>query len=320
MTTNVTDTSASKHRARPLLKWAGGKRQLLPVLRGVYPSHFGRYFEPFAGSAAVFFDLHTRGRATEGAHLIDCNVDLIGCYESVRDRPGEVIEELTRLADGHARAGTAHYYAVREAFNQRRRDRGGPDARGPRIAAMFLYLNRTGYNGLFRLNAAGSFNVPAGRYVRPRICDPVLLRAVSTVLGAPGVQLHVGAFDMAVADARRDDFIYFDPPYVPVSTTATFNTYTAAGFDTADQMRLRDAIVALHERGCHVVASNSSAQVVLDLYRDAVASSRGALQLWTVPARRAINSRGESRGAIREVLLTNVVPRWSAAAEIARLA
>ncbi len=161
---------------RPLLKWAGGKRQLLPQLRRHYPSVFGRYIEPFFGSGAVFFDLHGAGRLCgHDVLLIDSNADLIGCYETVRDSPDEVGRELDGLAEAHARDGRAHYYEIRDArFNPLRdelRQGDGRIAYTPALAAMLIYLNRTGFNGLFRVNARGAFNVPAGRYERPRIVN-----------------------------------------------------------------------------------------------------------------------------------------------------
>src|SRR5205085_9746803 len=161
---------------RPLLKWAGGKRQLLPHLRRLYPSLFGRYIEPFFGSGAVFFDLYAAGRLRgHEVVLIDSNADLIGCYETVRDATERVASALEALADAHATNGRACYYTIRdERFNPLRDQLRGPDghiAYTPELAAMLIYLNRTGFNGLFRLNAHGAFNVPAGRYARPAIVD-----------------------------------------------------------------------------------------------------------------------------------------------------
>jgi DNA adenine methylase len=308
----LTPDTSSPPDGRPLLKWAGGKRQLLPVLRGVYPARFGRYFEPFAGSAAVFFDLSARGRLRHGAELIDRNADLIGCYQAVRDEPDAVLRELRVLADGHARGGSAHYYGVRDAFNRLRLDGPPPNGSAPLRAAMFLYLNRTGYNGLFRLNASGVFNVPAGRYARPRICDPSLVRLASAAMHASGVALRVGTFEEAAAVAQAGDFLYFDPPYAPLSATAAFTAYTAPGFGPDEQCALRDTAVALQRQRCHVIVSNSSAPLVVDLYLEAVRQSGGSLQLWSVPARRAINSRGDRRGPVRELILTSIVPRWTA--------
>ncbi|HKY22722.1 MAG TPA: Dam family site-specific DNA-(adenine-N6)-methyltransferase [Vicinamibacterales bacterium] len=293
--------------ARPLLKWAGGKRQLLPALRRFYPAAFGTYFEPFAGSAAVFFDLHAHGRL-EGhvAVLADSNIDLIACYTAVRDEPEKVIEALDRLAAGHARRGSRHYYDVRDRqFNPERSHRCGA-AYTPELAAMFIYLNRTGYNGLFRLNADGAFNVPAGRYTNPRICDAGNLRHVSAALQAPGVRIVVQPFDHVGREAKPGDFLYFDPPYAPLSRTASFTGYTAERFSGEDQETLRNLIVDLASRGCHVILSNSTAPDVTRLYEGHQAVAAAGLRCHRVPARRAINSNAKRRGNVEEYLITNV--------------
>jgi DNA adenine methylase len=288
---------------RPLLKWAGGKRQLLPSIRAHYPVSFARYIEPFTGSGAVFFDLAGSGRLEgRAAILADTNRDLIGCYEAVRDEPDAVTAELEKLAALHARQ-PGFYYEVRDGrFNPSRA--AGTSPATPAVAAMFIYLNRTGFNGLFRVNRQGAFNVPAGRYADPRICDPVRLSHVSRLLRAPGVRLEVAAFDQSLAGAGPGDFVYCDPPYAPVSGTARFAQYTAAGFGEADQRRLRDGLVAASRRGASIVLSNSSAPVILRLFGEADARDAGLL-LRRVPARRAINSRATSRGPVDEVLVVS---------------
>jgi DNA adenine methylase len=311
--------------ARPLLKWAGGKRQLLPALRQFYPAHFERYFEPFLGSAAVFFDLHARG-ALDGreAALSDSNPDLIACYRAVRDCPDEVIGELYRLARGHERRGSAHYYDVRDRqFNPQRAAMpasaaGGGLSYSPALAAMFIYLNRTGYNGLFRLNSAGEFNVPLGRYEKPRICDEPNLRAVSDALGRPGIALEQRRFDIIVDTARAGDFLYFDPPYAPLSKTSRFTNYTAEGFGLEDQKRLRDLLIAMAARGCIVVMSNSTAPEIVELYEGSRAVDAAGLHCHRVPARRAINSNGARRGVVEEYVITNVPPASTSPSRRAR--
>ena len=298
--------------ARPLLKWAGGKRQLLPALRQFYPSRFNRYWEPFLGSAAVFFDLHARGLlGAGGATLIDHNPDLIACYRVVRDCPDEVMGELKRLARHHERTGSKVYYETRDRFNQqrmalRKSRNGGPISYTPALAAMFVYLNRTGYNGLFRLNAAGEFNVPAGRYAKPRICDEQNLRLVAAAFAETGIRLEQRRFDAVVEEAREGDFLYFDPPYAPLSKTARFTNYTAEGFDLEGQTQLRDITIALVARGCYVVVSNSTAAEIVDLYEGHAGVAAAGLRCHRVPARRAINSNAGRRGAIEEYLITNV--------------
>ncbi len=198
---------------RPLLKWAGGKRQLLPQLRRFYPHTFGRYIEPFLGSGAVFFDLCRAGRLwNHDAVLIDSNTDLIGCYEVVRDRPDEVARELDALAEAHAMDGRAHYYTIRDVqFNPLRarlRQADGQIAYTAQLAAMLIYLNRTGFNGLFRVNARGAYNVPAGRYAHPKICDRPNLLGVAGALAGPRVQLRRDSFESALEIAEAGDFLY----------------------------------------------------------------------------------------------------------------
>lgn len=307
-------TAAPLESARPLLKWAGGKRQLLPALRRFYPPRFERYWEPFLGSAAVFFDLHARGVLDgHAAMLSDNNPDLIACYRTVRDQPEQVIEELSQLAMDHKHAPAEHYYKVRdEQFNPRRRalsvtDSDRPIDYTPPLAAMFIYLNRTGYNGLFRLNADGEFNVPAGRYSNPRICDTDNLRRVAAALRQPEVSLVCGRFDHVVAKACVGDFLYFDPPYAPISRTANFTSYTAAGFNSDDQERLRRTVIELARRGCHVVMSNSTAPDITKIYGLNQEVAAAGLRCHTVPARRAINSKAERRGRVEEYIITNVI-------------
>ena len=299
--------------ARPFLKWAGGKRQLLPVLRQYYPEPIQAYLEPFLGSGAVFFDLWSAGRLPGRPVLLsDENPDLVGCYLRVRDSVDAVLEALAELAAGHARDGRAFYYQVRDTrFNPGRAAwiaaGGGPADYPVPLAAALLYLNRTGYNGLFRLNRRGGYNVPAGRYVNPRIVDERRLRAAAAALAAPGVTLTCRAFEESAALARPGDFIYFDPPYAPLGPTANFRHYTARGFTDADQARLQTLAVDLAGRGVHVLLSNSSADSIVRLYGQRTARSAG-LRIRRVPARRAINTRADRRGPVDELVVSNLAP------------
>ena len=290
---------------RPFLKWAGGKRQLLPALRPHYPASFDRYIEPFLGSGAVFFDLCDTGRlAGRRAELFDLNPDLIGCYIAVRDRTEQVIAALDDLAARHQKHGADCYYEVRDGrFNPVRRSN-GPDRYTPELAAMFIYLNRTGFNGLYRLNRGGDFNVPAGRYENPRICDAEHLRAVARVLRGRGVILERRPFDHALERAGAGDFVYCDPPYAPLSATSQFAHYTAGGFSPLDHVRLHQAVVDAAARGATVVMSNSSAPQITAAYTG-YAARRSGLRVERVPARRAINSRAASRGPIDELIISN---------------
>jgi DNA adenine methylase len=298
---------------RPFLKWAGGKRQLLTQLRPFIPHAFARYVEPFLGSGALFFDLCSRGLLEErDVILADTNRDLIGTYGAVAADVESVIRELGSLADGHAAGRERHYYDVRDRrFNpERRHVRGnatGPASTYPAsLAAMFVYLNRTGYNGLYRLNANGDFNVPAGRYAKPRVCDAENLRAVARELRRRRVQLRHGAFDATLAVCKAGDFVYLDPPYAPVSATANFTSYTADRFSDSDQRLLQNFVIELSNRCCLVVLSNSTAPTVTALYESDPAAKRAGLRVYRVPARRAINSDAAGRGRVEEYVITNV--------------
>jgi len=299
--------------AQPFLKWAGGKRQLLPVLRTYYPAVITGYLEPFLGSGAVFFDLWAAGRlAGCPVTLSDENPDLVGCYLRVRDAVEAVIAELTRLEAGHTAGGRDFYYEIRDRhFNPQRAAwavAGGDAAAYPvDLAAALIYLNRTGYNGLFRLNKRGGYNVPAGRYVNPRIVDTRRLHAAAAALNAPGVALYRRPFDETAAAARPGDFVYFDPPYAPLGRTANFRHYTARGFGDDDQARLQALAVGLAGRGVHVLLSNSSADSIVGLYGERTARSAG-LRIRRVPARRAINTRADRRGFVDELVVSNLPP------------
>jgi DNA adenine methylase len=248
--------------------------------------------------------LHARGLLTHrGATLTDDNADLIACYRAVRDCPEQVIGELLRLASGHARGGTSHYYEVRnERFNPQRATLAASNGTwhyDAALAAMFIYLNRTGYNGLFRLNGDGEFNVPAGRYANPRICDAENVRRVAQAFAGPGVTVERTRFDRTVDSAAAGDFLYFDPPYAPLSRTARFTSYTTEGF------------VALARRGCHVVLSNSTAPEIAELYEGSKDVMAAGLWCYRIQARRAINSNAALRGVVDEYVITNTRPSAS---------
>lgn len=318
--------ASTAQRLQPLLKWAGGKRQLLPRLRPFYPARFNQYIEPFFGSGAVFFDLHAAGRLRgRPVVLIDSNADLIGCYEMVRTDCEEVSRRLDELARAHG-STTRYYYLIRDSrFNPLRDALRGADGRiayTPELAAMLIYLNRTGFNGLFRLNASGGFNVPTGRYARPSFVNRDRLRRVAEALSAPNVTLRWGSFDEVRDIAEAGDFLYCDPPYAPISRTSNFTSYTGSPFDRDDQERLQRLVVDLAERGCQMLLSNSTAREIAALYtRDRRATAAG-LRAFRVPARRAINSNAARRGAVHEYLITNIAgpraPSTSAAAGRAR--
>lgn len=275
--------------ARPFVKWAGGKGQLLPELSRRLPSTFGRYHEPFVGGGALFFYLYNAGRLRHGAVLSDYNPELILCYEVVRDD----VEALIEALQAHAR----HKHDSEYFLQVRKWDRQpGFAQRSPvERAARTLFLNRTCYNGLYRLNNKGQFNAPFGYYKNPQICDPENLRAASSAL--QDVELRVADFAAVVEQAAPGDFVYFDPPYVPVSPTASFTHYTGQTFGHADQLRLAQAFDTLQQRGVYVMLSNSHTPVTRELY------AAHAVSTSVVYASRKINCDGNKRGSVEELIV-----------------
>lgn len=261
---------------RPFLKWAGGKAKLAPQIMARFPDRFRRYHEPFIGGGAVFFALGPRE-----ATLSDVNADLITTYRAIRDHVESLIEVLL-----HHRASEEDFYRIRAV------DPGGLSL--IESAARTIYLNRTCFNGLYRVNRKGQFNVPFGRYANPRICNAENLRAVSDAL--QGVDLRVEDAMAIGRRARRGDLVYFDPPYDPISPTASFTSYAKTGFGRTEQERLAEVFAHLAERGVHAVLSNSDTPFVRKLYK--------RFEIETVYARRAINSRADRRGPVPEVLVS----------------
>ena len=266
--------------AAPIVKWAGGKSRLLDELTARSPRRFRRYFEPFLGGAALYFRLAPRFGV-----LSDCNADLINMYRCVAWNVEAVIRRLARHRDDHTEA---HYYKMRERWNT-----DGQLAADVDRAAAFIYLNKTCYNGLWRVNSRGKFNVPVGRYDEPSIFDPVAMRAASKLLQR--AEIAPGHFADAAETARAGDFIYFDPPYHPLSETANFTSYTAGSFGPDDQRELAAIARALVRRGCSVMVSNSDTAFIRDLYK--------GFRIDEVDCSRAINSKASARGPQRELII-----------------
>ena len=280
---------AYKHNvlAQPFLKWAGGKRQLLPVIKEYLPKKFTQYYEPFIGAGAVLFSLQPKRSI-----INDTNGELINCYRVIKDSP----EELLELCQEHRENNSKEYfYSLRE--QDRREDF---QDRSPLFrAARIIYLNKTCFNGLFRVNSSGQFNVPYGNYANPVIADPAVIKSVSAYLNQRDVKIMEGDFAKAVSTARKGAFIYFDPPYHPISDTSSFTGYSVNGFGEAEQVRLKELCDKLTERGCQVLVSNSSASLIKKIYSD------NNYQIVEVKASRAINAVGSKRGRINELLIHN---------------
>ncbi|HEV6526672.1 TPA: DNA adenine methylase [Streptococcus pneumoniae] len=270
---------------QPFTKWTGGKRQLLPVIRELMPKTYNRYFEPFVGGGALFFDL-----APKDAVINDFNAELINCYQQIKDNPQELIEILKV----HQEYNSKEYYLdLRSADRDERIDMMSEVQRAARI----LYMLRVNFNGLYRVNSKNQFNVPYGRYKNPKIVDEELISAISVYLNNNQLEIKVGDFEKAIVDVRTGDFVYFDPPYIPLSETSAFTSYTHEGFSFADQVRLRDVFKRLSDTGAYVMLSNSSSALVEELYKD--------FNIDYVEATRTNGAKSSSRGKISEIIVTN---------------
>jgi DNA adenine methylase len=268
---------------RPIVKWAGGKGRLLGELLPRVPNQIGRYYEPFFGGGALFISLAAMTPpVVRRATLTDQNPELIACYRALRDDVDGLIQALSNY-----RYDEEFYYQVRA-----RDMRGASDVeRGARL----IYLNRTCYNGLWRVNAAGTFNVPFGRYANPTICNEPLLRKVAPLL--KHATIRVADFAASTCRAREGDFVYFDPPYLPVSKTANFATYAAGGFNAADHERLRSEFARLASAGVYAMLSNADTPASRELYKD--------FSCFSIGVARRINSNIRARGDAAELIVTN---------------
>lgn len=260
---------------RPFLKWAGGKGRLLEQYRRFIPP-FKTYYEPFLGGGALFFDLQP-----SQAVLSDINPALVNVYQCVRDHVDAVITCLEHHTQQHCRE---YYYEIRaQEFTD-----------AVERAARLLYLNKTCFNGLYRVNRAGKFNVPMGRYENPKICDHQLLLSASAALQSATILER--PFGKVLQDAHgKEDFVYFDPPYYPLSATSDFTAYSQTAFTATEQEILRDVFAVLAQRGVKTMLSNSDCPFIRDLYKDYATE--------TIIAARAINSNPNKRGKIQEVLV-----------------
>ena len=274
-------------KPKPFVKWVGGKRQLLTQFRlmNLYPPEkfnpkSGKYFEPFVGGGAVFFDL-----LPETAYLSDLNNELVVTYNVIKND----VENLIKSLKKH-KLDKEYFLKIRAQNPEKLSDLN--------TASRFIYLNRTCFNGMYRVNSKGGFNVPFGKYTNPLICDENNLRKASKAL--KNVEIKKQDYKEVLKKAKKGDFIYFDPPYYPVSKTASFTLYTSEAFLDKEQIELRNTFVELHKRGCFVMLSNSDTPFINKIY-----SEPKGLRITKVQAGRAINSDASKRGKITEVLVTN---------------
>ncbi len=268
---------------KPVLKWAGGKRQLLPDLLNNIPPYFGKYYEPFIGGGAFLISLYSTGKI-KNAVISDINPDLSNLYSVVKNQPVELIEGLNSIK---FKNNSEDYYAARDLFNS---------IHDPvKKSVLLIYLNRHGFNGLYRVNSQNKFNVPFGKYTNPHLPSPENIMALSNMLKSCDVLND--DFEIAVKFAVKGDFVYFDPPYMPLTRTSSFTGYTLSGFTIDDQKRLFKVFKELDQRGVYVMESNSSTDLLKEMY--------SKFNLKEVNAKRNINSVGSKRNNIKELIITN---------------
>lgn len=277
---------------KPFTKWTGGKRQLLPELLQRMPLEFDNYIEPFVGGGAFFFSL-----TPEKAVINDINEDLIFCYISIRDNLAELIDLLEKHRENNSKE---YYLKIRSQDRNENFSLRTPVER----AARLMYMLRVNFNGMYRVNSKNHFNVPYGRYVNPRIVDKDNLINIHKFLNSAEIDIKNEDYEIIINESREGDFVYLDPPYAPLSETSSFTSYTSQGFSVDEQIRLKESLDRLNEKGVLFMQSNSAAPLVLDLYID--------YNIHFVKASRSINSVSTRRGKIDEVLITNYTAKNTA--------
>ena len=273
---------------KPFVKWVGGKRQLMQVLEDNFPKQFGTYYEPFLGGGAVMFNLLSK-EAKLSCNVSDFNSDLILAYVTIRDKLGKLIESLENHSKNYHKDSVEYYYEVRKQEPKQQIEK----------VSRLIFLNRTCFNGLYRVNKKGQFNVPLGRYTNPNIVNKENLTAVSKILHSEKIKISCRGFEAVLDDAKKGDLVYFDPPYQPISSTANFTSYTHRDFTEKDLERLVDLANQLSSKGCHVLLSNSNSKVVKDYF------SEKHWKISSINANRAINSNSKKRTGHKEIIIKN---------------
>jgi DNA adenine methylase len=277
--------------AKPFLKWAGGKSRIAREIASFFPAEFNKYYEPFLGSGAIYFVISPQ----EGL-LNDLNRYLIGTYEIIRDRPDDLINHLGKIDKSYHSLPSLddkskYYYKVRERYNN-------IHSMTIEKAALFIFLNKAGYNGMYRENSKGDYNIPFGKHDKCLICDTENILEVSKNLA--DIKFTSGDYKNALKNARKGDLVYLDPPYIPVSKTSNFTQYQKEGFGYDEHIKLRDIALELHKKGCYVVISNSSCRESLELYKSNV------FNIHNIKVTRLIHF---SKKVVPEIVVTNYMPK-----------
>ncbi len=273
---------------KPFVKWVGGKRQLMQDLENNFPKQFTTYHEPFLGGGAVMFNLLTK-KPQLSCNVSDFNSDLILAYVTIRDKLEKLIESLENHSKNYHKNSTEYYYEVRKQEPKQQIEK----------VSRLLFLNKTCFNGLYRVNKKGQFNVPLGRYTNPNIVNKENLTAVSKILQSKKIKISCRDFEAVLGDAKKGDLVYFDPPYQPVSSTANFTSYTHRDFTEDDLERLAKLADQLHSKGCYVLLSNSNSKTVKDFF------SKKYWKISSINVNRAINSNAQKRTGHKEIIIKN---------------
>ena len=269
----------------PVVKWVGGKRQLLDDIIPLLPDNFSTYVEPFVGGGALLFEIQPKK-----AIVNDLNHELINLYKVIKDNPNEL---LLLLEEHELNNSEEYFYQIRALDRSESYDQMSDIEKAARI----IYLNKTCYNGLFRVNQSGQFNSPYGKYKNPNIVNKPVVLAMANYFQNNNITLLNGDYKMALKKLRKGAFVYFDPPYMPISSSSSFTGYTENGFDKKQQIELKEECDKLNSRGIKFLLSNSDHPFIRDLYKD--------YEIITVRAKRSINSNSNKRGEINEVLVRN---------------
>ena len=273
---------------KPFVKWVGGKRQLMQDLENNFPKQFTTYHEPFLGGGAVMFNLLTK-KSQLSCNVSDFNSDLILAYVTIRDKLEKLIESLENHSKNYHKNSTEYYYEIRKQEPKQQIEK----------VSRLLFLNKTCFNGLYRVNKKGQFNVPLGRYTNPNIVNKENLTAVSKILQSKKIKISCRDFEAVLGDAKKGDLVYFDPPYQPVSSTANFTSYTHRDFTEDDLERLAKLADQLHSKGCYVLLSNSNSKTVKDFF------SKKHWKISSINVNRAINSNAQKRTGHKEIIIKN---------------
>ncbi|HPR99405.1 MAG TPA: DNA adenine methylase [Candidatus Woesebacteria bacterium] len=277
--------------AKPFVKWVGGKGKLIPDLEKIFPKKFNNYFEPFVGGGALFFYL-TQSRSIPSASINDINPKLIIAYNEIKNNPKKLILLLKKIELKYKKLSQEKqkifFYEMREKYNKNNLDK-------LNTTAYLIFINKTCFNGMYRENSKGEYNIPFGDQKNPTICDEENILAVSKCL--KNTEITNLSFEKAVNKCKKGDFVYFDPPYYPINTTSNFTGYSKSTFGQKQQEKLADVFKKLAKRGCFVMLSNSNTTFIKDLYKN--------FHINYLDAARSINSKGSKRGKIKEIVVTN---------------